>query len=145
MSGLGKDTGGGGAVTDPWSSDPRLLGRTYAIPFERVWMGALRLADGGLPRWRMLQEDDQRGVILAVATSAVRKRVADVHITVGLDLNGQTRVDLRARARDAKDSPRHSVRCIDTFLRHLDQQIEARQALILDAGNHPPGHPEPNP
>jgi hypothetical protein len=133
LSRLGEDAGGASAATDARSSDPKLQGRTYAIPFETVWTAAMRLADGGLRRWHVLEEDDQRGVILAVATSAIRKRVSDVRITVGLDANGQTRVDLRARTRDGKGSPRHDVRRIDTFLRHLDQQIEARQGLILDA------------
>lgn len=135
MSGLGEDAAGtraAGAATDPRSSDPKLVGRTYAIPFERVWTAALQLAGGGIPRWHVLKADDQQGVILAVATSAIRKHPSDVRISVGLDANGQTRVDLCARPRDGKGSLRYNVRCIDTFLQHLDRQIEARRGLILD-------------
>ncbi|MEJ2203468.1 MAG: hypothetical protein P8170_05120 [Gemmatimonadota bacterium] len=123
--------GGAGAATDPRSRDPELQGRTYAIPFERVWTGALQLAAGGLPRWRVLKADDQRGVILAVSTSTIRKHASDVRITVGLDADGQTRVDLSAEARDGRGRLRHDRKSITTFLRHLDRVIEAREGLIL--------------
>ena len=33
------------AVTDPASPDSRLVGRTYAIPFEQVWNAAAALAN----------------------------------------------------------------------------------------------------
>ncbi len=138
MSGPGEEAGGTGAATDPRSSDPKLRGRTYAIPFEKVWTRALHLAGGGIPRWHVLRADDRPGVILAVSKSALRRHPSDVRITVGLDANGQTRVDLRARTRDGKGGLRRNVRCIDTFLRHLDLQLEARQGLILDDAN--PSH-----
>lgn len=139
MSGLTEDPRGIAAVTDPRSRDPGLRGRTYAIPFERVWTGALQLAAGGLPRWRVLQADDQRGVILAVSTSAIRKQACDVRITVGLDADGQTRVDLSALTRDGRGGLRHNVKSIATFLRHLDGMIEAREGLILAPRPHAPG------
>jgi len=141
LSGLTEDPGGTGVVTDPRSRDPELRGRTYAIPFERVWTGALQLAAGGLPRWRVLKADDQRGVILAVATSAIRKQACDVRITVGLDADGQTRVDLSALAREKRGGLRHTVKSIAMFLRQLDGMVEAREGLILAPPTDAPGVP----
>jgi hypothetical protein len=137
LSGLVENAIEQGAQTDPRSGDPKLQGRTYAIPFDRVWRGAVVLAGGGLPRWRLLKADDQRGVILAVATSAIRKHTSDVRITVGLDSNGQTRVDLRASIRDGRGTPTHNLKSIAKFIRALDREIDARPGLILDAASPP--------
>ena len=111
------------AGTDPSSEDPRLRGRTYAIPFTRVWDAALALADGGLARWRLVASDDIGGAIEAEWTTFFTKRVSDVRIDVGLDENGQTRVDLHARSRGERGDLGANPRIIDFFLRRLDQRL----------------------
>ena len=50
------------AETDPWSDDPRLLGRTYAIPFDVVWRACLELVTNR-GRWVLLHSNDLVGVI----------------------------------------------------------------------------------
>ena len=50
------------AATDPRSDDPRLLGRTYAIPFDQVWTACLVLVER--PRhWTLLQAHDLDGYL----------------------------------------------------------------------------------
>ncbi|MCK5650741.1 MAG: DUF1499 domain-containing protein, partial [Gemmatimonadetes bacterium] len=82
------------AETDPHSEDHRLRGRTYAIPFDRVWRIALKLAAADLRGWTVTHADDESGVIRAEAKTLVLRWMDDVRIDVTLDENGQTRVDL---------------------------------------------------
>lgn len=125
------------AETDPHSANPRLRGRTYAIPFERVWSSALAVIQGDLARWRLLSHDDQKGVILAEARTAVLRRDVDIHIRIGLDDNGQTRADVRTALRSAHGDLGSTTRLIAAFFRHLDGRLGASQAQILDP-THPP-------
>ena len=60
------------AETSPDERDPRLRGRTYAIPFDRVWEAARALASGGLRRWQIIESDDYEGVIRATSTILTR-------------------------------------------------------------------------
>ena len=78
------------AATMADAEDPRLRGRTYAIPFDRVWNDALALASGGLRGWRVLNADDHEGVINALATGSVFRVTASVTIRIVLDENAQT-------------------------------------------------------
>jgi len=125
------------ARTDPAATDRRLRGRTYAIPFDRVWNAALALADGGLKRWRVVDADDEEGLIRAVSTTWLFRFPDDVQIVVGLDENGQTRVDLRSRSRKGKGDLGRNPRLIGRFLRELDHRLEARPEQILDAVTPP--------
>ena len=91
------------AETSPESDDPRLLGRTYAVPFETVWLAALRLAGGGLTGWRIRSSDDLAGIINAESKSRLRRRVSDVKIRISLDATAQTRIDARSASREGRD------------------------------------------
>lgn len=123
---------GPGAATDAAAPDRRLRGRTYAIPFERVWSAALQLAGGAQRGWRVLSADDQAGVIQAEATSLVWRIVDDVHIDVGLDENAQTRVDLTAAPRSGRPDLGRNTRRVGRFLRRLDAALGATPGEILD-------------
>jgi hypothetical protein len=125
------------AQTDPHSPDPRLRGRTYAIPFERVWSNSLAAIQGELPRWKLLSHDDQKGVILAEARTAILRRDVDIHIRIGLDDNGQTRVDVRSALRGAHGDLGSTTRLIAAFLQNLDRRLAASPSQILDP-THPP-------
>jgi hypothetical protein len=50
---MSRPTGRGFAATAPDSTDRRLRGRTYAVPFEHVWQAARSLAGGGLRGWTL--------------------------------------------------------------------------------------------
>lgn len=120
------------ARTFPTSPDPRLRGRTYAISFDRVWTAALTLAGRELARWEVIDDDDQAGVINAVATTWPGGKRDEVQIRVGLDPNGQTRVDLSSSASDGKRDLGRNARRIHVFLRKLDARLDAGAAQILD-------------
>lgn len=124
---------GNRAETDPCSPDPRLRGRTYAIPFDRVWNTAHALSEGGLPRWSVSSADDEEGVIRARARTLVLRRVDDIRITVDLDENGQTRVDVASVSLRRKRDLGANARRIHRFLRALDAKLGATPAQILDA------------
>ena len=124
-------------TTDPRSTDARLVGRTYAIPFDRVWEAALALAGGGLRGWEVVRSDDREGVMEARSFTFPRRRVDDVSITVGLDENAQTRVDLRCRRIDARVAPKRHARAIGKFFRSLDRALKAGPAERLDPNRVP--------
>lgn len=111
------------ATTAPDATDPRLRGRTYAIPFEQVWQAALALADGGLPRWRLLKANDHDGIIRARARTALLGLEADVTIQIGLDADAQTRVDARAARRAVRADLGVNARRIASFFRALDRDL----------------------
>jgi len=120
--------------TDPGSPDPPLRGRTYTIPFERVWNAALTIADGGLRGWKVVRSDDIRGVLEAEAVGSLRKkRVTDVRVRVGLDLDGQTRVDVEMRARKGSYDLGVNRRRLQRFMAALDDRLGATPGQILEA------------
>ena len=120
------------AHTDPSASDPRLRGRTYTIPFDAVWETALTVARKRMRGWAVLYCDDQSGVIVAEATSLLWKFIDDVRISIGLDENGQTRVDLKSASRKGKIDWGRNPRGISGFLRRLDRELAVRPNQILD-------------
>lgn len=125
------------AETHPDADDRRLRGRTYAIPFERVWRAALELADGGLSRWKVVEADDEEGTIHAESTTLVFRFVDDIHIEIGLDENAQTRLDVRASSRVGKADLGRNPRTIGRFLKRMDRALDARPEEILAAAPHP--------
>ncbi len=112
-------------------------GRTYAIPFDRVWKAAIALADGGMEGWRLEGADDGKGVITARRDGALLRREADVRIEVGLDENAQTRVSLEARAADGRVDGRPGRRAIALFLGRLDEALGLAAPRAADAAGAP--------
>jgi hypothetical protein len=121
------------ATTDPRSDDGRLVGRTYAIPFEDVWQASLGICQGGLRGWSVLSADDQRGVIEAVSRTLLTGREDDVRVEIQLDDNAQTRVDLWSGSQKNRANLGRNRRVIGRFLRRLDRALDARPGQILDA------------
>lgn len=116
----------GTAAHDP---DARLRGRTYAIPFEQVWQASRHLANGGLRGWHTVHTDDYEGVIHAEARTLIFRFVDDVTITIKLDENAQTRVDMQSRSRKGGIDFGTNARRIGRFFRALDQKLHARHRL----------------
>ncbi len=125
------------AETDPNSEDERLLGRTYAIPFENVWQAAKRLASGELEGWTLWVADDQAGLMEASLRPFLFLKAADVRIEIVLDENAQTRVDLTSASRTERGDLGRSRRAIGRFLDRLDEVLEAQPSQILDASRSP--------
>jgi hypothetical protein len=110
-------------AADHW--DPRLRGRTYAIPFERVWQASLALANGGLRRWKVIDSDDVEGIINAESRTFVWRFVDDVRIRVYLDEDAQTRVDVESKSRKGRADYGTNARRVHRFLRALDRRVTA--------------------
>jgi uncharacterized protein (DUF1499 family) len=119
------------AETDPTSGDPRLRGRTYAIPFDRVWTLALKIASSERG-WTVIHADDLAGVLRCESASLFLKRMNDVFVRISLDENAQTRVDVISRSRSEKGDLGASVRRIGRFVKKLDRRLEATPEQILD-------------
>jgi hypothetical protein len=111
------------AETAEDAPDRRLRGRTYAIPFDQVWTAALLLARKRRG-WTVLRADDIEGAIQAEARTALRF-THDVQIRVGLDGDGQTRVDLVSASRVGHADLGKNARRIGWYLRALDRELEA--------------------
>lgn len=114
------------AATSLRAEDPRLRGRTYAIPFDRVWTEALALASGGLRGWSLVEADDQDGVIRADARRLVRRSVDHIVVRVGLDEDAQTRVDAESVSTEVRFDLGTHARRIGRFFRALDRRLGVR-------------------
>lgn len=110
------------ADTHPDHPDPRLRGRTLAVPFDRVWKETLLLA-AKKQGWTVLDADDLQGVIRAEARTLIFRFTDDVEIRIGLDQDGQTRVDMTSSSRVGKSDLGTNTRRIANFLRALDQRL----------------------
>lgn len=124
MRGLWRALTSNGAATSPDAADPRLRGRTYAVPFDEVWRAALRLAGGGVPGWRVAEADDVEGVIRAVLRGGLRREERTAVIRIGFDGNAQTRVaiavpEIRGAGPDFGAAARHIAR----FTAALDREL----------------------
>lgn len=118
--------------TDPTSGDRRLIGRTYAIPFEDVWQASVALCGGGLRGWTILSADDQRGVIEAVVTTSLTRSEDDVRVEIQLDEYAQTRVDLWSASHKNRGTLGRNRRLVGKFFRRLDRHLDAGPDKILD-------------
>jgi hypothetical protein len=116
------------ARTAPDAGDPRLRGRTYAIPFNDVWEASIRLANGGLRRWHIVHSDDHEGLIKAEATTLLRKRINDIEIRIVLDPDAQTRVDMVSESRNGAFDWGANVRRIGKFFTTLDRELASARA-----------------
>ena len=119
------------AETDPWSDDPRLLGRTYAISFDVVWRACLELV-ANRSRWVLLHSNDLVGVIGVRCTTWVLRFKDEVEIRVGLDENGLTRLDVQSRSLKGRNDFGTNTRRIGRFLLRLDKHLGAGQGTIID-------------
>lgn len=119
------------ARTDARAAHPDLAGRTYAIPFVRVWDSAVQLANGGLEGWQLVRRDDLEGVVEAEARSPWLKRPIQVKIRIVLDANAQTRVDADARSNARGPSFGFGARRIKSFIRAMDRQLVVRPEQVL--------------
>ena len=130
---------GSSTETAPDAEDPRLRGRTYTIPFEEVWQASIRVVRSRLRGWTVVLDDDRKGRIDALHKTLFRGRETEVVITVGLDENGQTRVDAAAAARSEGRDWGRRRRLVGRFMKHLDRELGAGPAQILDPTRLPPG------
>ena len=137
MSGILRGLTENGAATDPASPDARLVGRTYAIPFDLVWNASKRLADGEMRGWSVMSADDLAGVIVATKKALLFGQGDDMKIDIRLDENAQTRVDVVSGSHSRRPDLRRNRRAIGRFFRKLDRILEARPAQILDATRAP--------
>ena len=119
------------AETDPWSDDPRLIGRTYAIPYEQVWRTCMKFVEER-GRWRLLEADDLEGFIRVRCTTVVFRLEDDLEIRIGLDENGLTRVDIQAGALKGRIDLGMNVRRVGRFCKALDRLLGAANGKILD-------------
>ncbi len=119
------------AATDPGSDDPRLVGRTYVIPFEAVWRACLSIVEER-GRWRLLQADDLAGFIRVRCTTFVFRLEGDLEIRIGLDEHGLTRVDVRSRSRRGRTDLGMNTRRVGRFFQKLDRMLRAENGKILD-------------
>ena len=130
----------GTARTSIDATDQRLLGRTYAIPFSRVWDAALDLVRGGLPRWHVRWWDEEAGIIQALSRSRFSRRASDVVIRIRLDEQAQTRVDLRSTSRSRRMGDFGSnTRLIGAFTVALDRILVATPAPPPEGDGLGPG------
>jgi len=120
------------ARTSADSNDPVLAGRTDAIPFDPVWNAALRLAAGGLRGWKLISADDELGVIRADIRARILPLEANVLISVTLDPDAQTRVDMSALGNHRGGDLGANRRRIRRFFRTLDQTLAVRPGQILE-------------
>ena len=112
------------AWTDPESPDRRLRGRSYHVPFARVWSAALDTARAQ-KRWTVTTAEARQGVIEAEARTAVWKFVDDVQVRVWLDGDGSTRVDLTSASRGWPADLGTNARRIARFLHALDRRLRS--------------------
>lgn len=120
------------AETSPDAEDDRLRGRTYTIPFEEVWQASIRLIRNRLRGWTVVIDDDRAGRIEALHRTLFRNVETEVVITVGLDENGQTRVDAASSARVERGDWGRGRRLIGRFFKGLDRELDADPGQILD-------------
>jgi hypothetical protein len=118
--------------THPEHPDERMRGRTYAIPFARVWEAVVQLAGGGLRGWTTVTADEDLGILTAECSGLLPRLVDDVEIRMSLDENALTRIDMSSRARKGRGDLGRNARRVRKFFRALDRRIEAGPGKILD-------------
>lgn len=120
MTEAGRRRGHAATATD--ADDPRLRGRTYAVPFDRVWRAACGLTSGGLRGWEQTSADDDSGAITAFADSRFGEG-HDIAISIVLDHDAQTRVDASATARKPSTDLGRAARRVHRFFVALDRAV----------------------
>jgi uncharacterized protein (DUF1499 family) len=110
------------AQTSESAPDPRLRGRTYAVPFAVVWDEIIAMIETH-PRWTLIRADEGAGLIRAEATSPLFRLVGDVRFKLKLDRNALTRVDMWSASRAGKGDLGANARRIARFCRQLDRRL----------------------
>lgn len=126
------DTETGEVRTHPLHDDPTLRGRTYAIPFARVWKGLVALTGGELRGWAILEADEDEGLLKAECVSLVFKKVDDFRVHLSLDENALTRIDVTGFPRNGGDGTRRITKRIRSLFKALDRTVGAGPKTILD-------------
>jgi hypothetical protein len=130
------------AFTAPGAEDRRLMGRTYAVPFDVVWKASLRLIGGRLRRWEILEADDTEGIIRGVAHGRVARFTSNVTVRILLDPDAQTRVDMLSASRVGRADFGVNARRIHRFFRGLDALIERDRGVDIESVRvHPVASP----
>lgn len=112
-------------------------GRTYTVPFARVWDAAT--ADiRGRRGWEIVHADEERGLLTVVCRSRLRRSSDDLSVWVRLDEYGLTRVDARAGSREGRLSPGANRRRVVELLAALDETLGPGTRVI----GRRPGKPE---
>jgi hypothetical protein len=106
--------------------------RTYGIPFATVWEVALRLASGGLRGWTKEGANDLSGIIEASVRGLVLPLTADAVISITLDDNAQTRVDVSVRARHWPAWLGACALRTRRLVRTLDRALATQPEQVLD-------------
>lgn len=120
------------AFTTPGAEDPRLAGRTYAVPFETVWQASRRLVSGKLRRWELLESDDEEGIIRGVAHGLFERFTSSITIRITLDANAQTRVDALSASRTGRADLGTNVRRLNRFFKALDRALEEAHGVKIE-------------
>ena len=110
------------AQTHENAEDPRLMGRTYMVPFAKVWDEIISMIEKH-PRWKVLRADEGAGLIHAEAKTLVFRFVDDVRFKLKLDDNALTRVDMWSASRKGKGDLGTNARRIGSFCRELDRRL----------------------
>ena len=110
------------AWTDAEAEDERLRGRSYPVPFARVWDAALRAA-AAMPGWTVVSSDPRAGEIVARARTRLWGFTDDVWVRLSLDGDGQTRVDMASASRAGRGDLGTNARRIARFLHALDARL----------------------
>lgn len=110
------------AQTSETAEDPRLRGRTYVIPFAKVWDEIIDMIESR-SRWTLVSADEGTGLIHAEAKTLVFRFVDDVRLKLKLDQNALTRVDMRSASRVGKGDLGTNARRIHRFYRQLDRRL----------------------
>jgi uncharacterized protein (DUF1499 family) len=112
--------------------DENLRGRTYSIPFAKVWNAIDALASGGLRGWSTVRADEDLGVLRAECKGMLTRSLDDVEIRISLDENGQTRVDMSSASRVERGDLGRNARRVRRFFLALDRRVEAAPGKIID-------------
>ena len=115
------------AATRPDAGDPALRGRTYSVPFARVWDAVLAEVERRR-RWTLVDASPAAGEIRAEARTAVFGFTDDVTIRISLDPNGLTRVDMESASRVGRGDLGVNRRRIARFLHALDRHFQRKHS-----------------
>ena len=92
------------------------------IPFDRVWTTCLDLIERNR-LWTLIHANDFDGYIIVKCQTLVFKFIDDFEITIVLDENALTRIDVKSQSRKGRTDLGTNARRIGRFFRKLDQTL----------------------